>query len=329
MITDETMPKGTTIQWWCTARRPALAMGLAVLGMALAGCSTDMFGSHAPTTTGSTSPWSGVGDFFRGQPEKTAAASDAPSDNNIDCPSVEIRQGASTYALNNEGDQSALTLRMQATFGQSARECHVNAGMLSIKVGIQGRIILGPAGAPGDFTVPLRYRSGGAHCRHPEEAEAEIQGKNVVGWQWATFDALDHVVVRKASHQPRKATIVALRARMSAITAFAPAALSCAGNFEPAWLPPTYPIDVMPAAVAAAIPTAESSTTMQSLGATRILAAAWRKRSGAGLPRATSFAENRFGSKKRSSPVASRLTRMRSRLEDEATHFGPRTQLSA
>jgi hypothetical protein len=153
MITDGTMPKGTTIQWWCAARRPPLAMGLAMLAVALAGCSTDMFGSHSPTTTGSTSPFSGVGDFFRGQPEKTAA----PSDNNIDCPSVEIRQGASTYALNNEGDQSALTLRMQATFGQTARECHVNAGMLSIKVGIQGRIILGPAGAPGDFTVPLRY----------------------------------------------------------------------------------------------------------------------------------------------------------------------------
>jgi len=154
MITDGTMPKGTTSQWWCTARRPPLAMGLAMLAMALAGCSTDMFASHSTATTGSTSPFSGVGDFFRGQPEKTAA--DAPSDSNIDCPSVEIRQGASTYA-NNDGDQSALTLRMQASFGQTARECHVNAGMLSIKVGIQGRIILGPAGAPGDFTVPLRY----------------------------------------------------------------------------------------------------------------------------------------------------------------------------
>jgi hypothetical protein len=156
MITDGTMPKGTTSQRWCTARRRPLAMGLAMLTLALAGCSTDMFGSRSTATTGSTSPFSGVGDFFSGRPEKTAA--DAASDSNIDCPTVEIRQGASTYDLNaSGGDQSALTLRMQATFGQTARECHVNAGMLSIKVGIQGRIILGPAGAPGDFTVPLRY----------------------------------------------------------------------------------------------------------------------------------------------------------------------------
>jgi hypothetical protein len=135
-------------------------MGLAMLALALAGCSTDMFGAHSTTgsttaTTGSTSWFSGVGDFFNGRPEKTAADA-APSDSNIDCPSVEIRQGASTYA-NNTGDQSALTLRMQASFGKTARECHVNTGMLSIKVGIEGRIILGPAGAPGDFTVPVRY----------------------------------------------------------------------------------------------------------------------------------------------------------------------------
>ena len=135
-------------------------MGLTVLATALAGCSTDMFGSHSAPSTGSSSSLSGfgdkVGDFFRGQPQKTAA--DAPSDTAIDCPSVEIRQGASTYSLNaSEGDQSALSLRMQATFGQTARECHVNAGMLTIKVGVQGRVILGPAGAVGDVTVPLRY----------------------------------------------------------------------------------------------------------------------------------------------------------------------------
>jgi hypothetical protein len=155
MITNGTMPKGTMSQWWRAACQCPLAIGLAMLAGALAGCSTDIFGSHPTATTGSTSPFSGVGDFFSGQPQKTAADA-PPSDSNIDCPAVEIRQGASTYS-NNAGDQSALTLRMQATFGQTARECHVNAGMLSIKVGIQGRIILGPAGAPGDFTVPLRY----------------------------------------------------------------------------------------------------------------------------------------------------------------------------
>jgi len=161
VVTDGTMQKPATSKW----RRPdslfSLATCLVMLGAALAGCSTDMFGSRPTATTGSTpSPMPGFGDkvsdFFRGQPEKTAA--DASPDAAVDCPRVDIRQGAATYAQNaSGGDQSALGLRMQATFGQTARECHVSAGMLTIKVGVQGRVILGPAGTPGDVSVPLRY----------------------------------------------------------------------------------------------------------------------------------------------------------------------------
>ena len=38
-----------------------------------------------------------------------------------------------------------------------ARECKVTDGVMRIKVGIQGRILLGPAGGPGALEVPLRY----------------------------------------------------------------------------------------------------------------------------------------------------------------------------
>jgi hypothetical protein len=169
MITDGAMDERTTDRRRQSDVRRSRTIGLAALvaTVALAGCSTDMFGSRQPATTGSTAaPLPGFGDkvsdFFRGQPEKTAAdASPSPStaaDSAIDCPRVDVRQGAGTYSLNAEGDQSAaLSLRVQATFGQTARECHVNAGMLTIKVGVQGRVVLGPAGTPGDVTVPLRY----------------------------------------------------------------------------------------------------------------------------------------------------------------------------
>ncbi len=53
-------------------------------------------------------------------------------------------------------DASLATMRYQATIGQMARECAVIAGNLSIKVGVHGRLILGPAGAPGTYDVPLR-----------------------------------------------------------------------------------------------------------------------------------------------------------------------------
>ena len=48
-------------------------------------------------------------------------------------------------------------LRYQLSFGQTARECSVQGGAMSIKVGVQGRVILGPMGGPGIVDVPLRY----------------------------------------------------------------------------------------------------------------------------------------------------------------------------
>jgi hypothetical protein len=69
---------------------------------------------------------------------------------------VDIRQGASTLMTNAPNSEGAMSLRYQATFGRTARECIVQGGTLSIKVGVQGRVILGPAGGAGDTTVPLR-----------------------------------------------------------------------------------------------------------------------------------------------------------------------------
>ena len=51
---------------------------------------------------------------------------------------------------------SALDLRYQATIIRTARECQVNSGVMTMKVGIEGRVITGPAGGPGTVDVPLR-----------------------------------------------------------------------------------------------------------------------------------------------------------------------------
>jgi len=54
-------------------------------------------------------------------------------------------------------DATAGDLRYQLSFGQTARECAVQGANLSIKVGVQGRVILGPMGGPGQVDVPVRY----------------------------------------------------------------------------------------------------------------------------------------------------------------------------
>ena len=77
----------------------------------------------------------------------------------VQCPGVEIRQGASTmsFSTTTPGDPSALGLRYQVTISRTARDCLVRGNMLTIRIGMEGRIILGPAGGPGDLEVPVRY----------------------------------------------------------------------------------------------------------------------------------------------------------------------------
>ena len=73
------------------------------------------------------------------------------------CPPVDIRRGASTLQMTAPGSDNAMAVRYQATFAQTARQCAEAGGNLVIKVGVQGRIILGPAGATGETKLPLRY----------------------------------------------------------------------------------------------------------------------------------------------------------------------------
>jgi hypothetical protein len=74
----------------------------------------------------------------------------------VECPYIEIREGASTLTISAGGDNAAMSLKYQGTFVRAARQCSVVAGQMVMKVGVQGRIVLGPAGGPGQIDVPLR-----------------------------------------------------------------------------------------------------------------------------------------------------------------------------
>jgi hypothetical protein len=123
----------------------------------------------APATTAAATPAaassnasfaSRVKTFFSGDSGNlnSPAPQAAATTTEIECPSVEYRQGAATLAVNNPGaENTALSLRYQASFTQTARECIVGGNSLTIKVGVQGRVVVGPAGAPGSINIPLRY----------------------------------------------------------------------------------------------------------------------------------------------------------------------------
>ena len=88
-------------------------------------------------------------------PQTAAPGKQIPAD--LYCPPVSIRAGASTYAVGAPGKEPVGNdLRFQATITKTARECDYNAGTITARIGIQGRVIAGPSGAPSSVQVPLR-----------------------------------------------------------------------------------------------------------------------------------------------------------------------------
>jgi len=83
-------------------------------------------------------------------------ATDEPQQDN-DCPPVKIRSGAGTYVVAAPGKQPiGNDVKFQATITKTARECIKNGGEITAHIGIQGRVIVGPAGAPATVEVPMR-----------------------------------------------------------------------------------------------------------------------------------------------------------------------------
>src|SRR6266478_7464961 len=135
--------------WW---RAGALIVSAAMLS----GCS---LASSVGSSDSSPSLTSRFTSFFSGAtPGVTQPHSPTPSAPDVECPGVDIRTGASTMNIAAKAaDATAGDLRYQLSFGQTARECAVQGATLIIKVGVQGRVILGPMGSPGQVDVPLRY----------------------------------------------------------------------------------------------------------------------------------------------------------------------------
>ena len=133
-----------------------------LIGVALTSCSSNLSGPASPSSgasSGTSSFRERMNKLFFGSPaeEAQAAVASNTADPNQDCPIVDIRSGASTLQLNGPGEATPNTLRYQATIARLARECAVRGPMMTVKVGVQGRVVVGPAGGPGQVDVPLRY----------------------------------------------------------------------------------------------------------------------------------------------------------------------------
>ena len=132
------------------AYRGAGSFALLAVALALGGCgSTDLLKSSPLDLFGSSSKVT----------KDKAADPNTVATDDVECPGVKIRTGAATLMIGSkpgEGEPAALDVRYQGSILRTARECHINAGIMTMKIGIEGRIITGPAGGPGTLDVPLR-----------------------------------------------------------------------------------------------------------------------------------------------------------------------------
>ena len=79
-----------------------------------------------------------------------------PGEEPLRCPALEVLDGTSSYRTYAGTDQSNGNVRYQFSMGDVARDCTRSGNDILMKVGVEGRVLLGPAGSPGSFTVPVR-----------------------------------------------------------------------------------------------------------------------------------------------------------------------------
>lgn len=73
------------------------------------------------------------------------------------CPVVVLRDGTAflrTYARGGQDDPQKVVY--QASLADTTRNCTINESTLNITVMAQGRLVLGPEGAPGRYKLPIR-----------------------------------------------------------------------------------------------------------------------------------------------------------------------------
>jgi hypothetical protein len=142
-------------------QRKSQEAGLALIfaGVFVASCATvdsplgPIGNASAPGTPGATKS-GGVVTFGDSEGQVMATASTSSGSSDIDCPSVTVRSGAAAWQISSGSGPN--NVRYQGSLGQLARECAVLGETMTIRVGVEGRILVGPQGGAGNVNVPLR-----------------------------------------------------------------------------------------------------------------------------------------------------------------------------
>jgi hypothetical protein len=133
-----------------------------VLGLAACGGHLGTF--DTPQTQGGGSQ---VLAMLLGFKNNDAPAAPGTQVRHIVCPEVVVLEGTAASQTYAGTPPSSANLRYQYALDDTARECTLEGDQLAIKIGIAGKVLLGPAGSPGSFSVPVRMAVLREHDNQP------------------------------------------------------------------------------------------------------------------------------------------------------------------
>lgn len=134
-------------------KRGSCVLTLLALGGLVSACGAGSSGFESPSVDRGTT----LGNLLAfNSPSAPAMSKPVDTTEKPTCPEIEVLDGTASSRVYAGVEQSNGNVRYQFSMGDVVRECSRVGDQLVIKVGVEGRALLGPMGSPGGFTAPVR-----------------------------------------------------------------------------------------------------------------------------------------------------------------------------
>jgi len=119
------------------------------------GCGSGKLGNFDSPEPSGSSPSNKLGELlgFGKPPNNAPRDTQGPE---VTCPGIVALEGTEVARFYTGSPPTSTNLRVQYSIEDLARECSRSGDTLVLKVGIAGKVLLGPAGSAGSFSVPVR-----------------------------------------------------------------------------------------------------------------------------------------------------------------------------
>ncbi|AKR54497.1 hypothetical protein GCM10011321_23450 [Youhaiella tibetensis] len=125
--------------------------GAGLLALALAGCSMgNMFGGGGSTGAQFANATANPAQIAQAAPSALPAIA-------TECPPIKVRPGSETLFSYAGQAGNPANLNWQAVIEKQSRNCVVSNGLITVKMGLVGRVVMGPKSSVSSVNLPVRF----------------------------------------------------------------------------------------------------------------------------------------------------------------------------